>query len=284
MMNKTHEEALRIILQKFDGNDEYKVTGDYSDFPVYVRHSIKDTTETLKALGYIAMPAICLDSWEVTLTPDGISYFEDKKRSAEKGEQMFNKLPSNSKKLLDEILESDNPVNMLCNRFNKCSGQDAEELRSMLRELSNYEYIKVTWASNAPLWVEINNSARTYDERLREYERQFDKQVVKHITYYGDIYGVATAGDIINTTINIDNSIQIIQREIESKGGEDKEALYSLLEEAKSLADEIKETKQIKENPDFSQKITAHMSKHGWFYGAVLGLIGQVALQVISGK
>ena len=283
-MSKTHEEALRIILDKFDDNDEYKVTGEYSDFPVYVLHSIKDTMETLKVNGYIARQMLTLSSWEVTLTPEGISYFDDQKRNTERGKQVFNKLLTNSKKLLDEILQSENPEMMLCERFEKCSPKEDDNLRSLLRELIDEGYINIPyWADDMPGAVSINNSARTYDERLREYERQFDKQVVNHITYYGDIYGVATTGDIINTTINIDNSIQIIQREIESKGGEDKEALYSLLEEAKFLVDEIKETKQIKENPDFFQKITSHMSKHGWFYGAVLGLIGQVSLQVISG-
>lgn len=284
MLNKTQEEALRIILDKYHGNLRYEVSGEYSEFPEYIQVSFGNIMNQLELLGLIARTTRTLSSWSLTLTPDGISYFDDRKRSAEKGSQMFIKLPSNSKLLLDEIMKAENPTNMLCDRFDKCSPKEDDELRGLLNELEDKGYINIPyWGDDMPGDVSINNSARTYDERLSEYERQFVTPIVNHITYNAPIYGGATTGDIINTTINIDNSIHMIQRDIEIKGGEDKDSLYSLLEEAKTLVDEIKETKQIKENPDFFQKITSHTSKHGWFYGAVLGLIGQVALQVISG-
>lgn len=47
----------------------------------------------------------------------------------------FKKLPSNSKKILDEILQADNPVQMLCERFEGASRKGDEELRSILKEL-----------------------------------------------------------------------------------------------------------------------------------------------------
>ena len=82
----------------------------------------------------------------------------------------FKKLPSNSKKLLDEILQADNSVQMLCERFESASRKEDEELRGILKELREEGLVNVSWASNKPYCVNISNSARTYNERLAEYE------------------------------------------------------------------------------------------------------------------
>lgn len=82
------------------------------------------------------------------------------------------KLPLNSKKLLDEILQAERPSEMLCNKFKGLSHREDEELRGIIRELREEGYINVKWADNLPYWVSINNSARTYNERLEEYEME----------------------------------------------------------------------------------------------------------------
>ena len=85
----------------------------------------------------------------------------------------FIKLPSNSKKLLDEILQSDNPAEMLRGRLEKASSREEDELCGIIRELIQANYIEVRWADDMPYIVIIHNSARTYDEQLLEYEKQF---------------------------------------------------------------------------------------------------------------
>ena len=84
----------------------------------------------------------------------------------------FGKLPSNSKKLLDEILAAKNPADMLRNRFKGLSSKEDEELRGIIRELKELGYIDVKWADNVPYYVTINNSARTYNEQLKKYEME----------------------------------------------------------------------------------------------------------------
>lgn len=84
----------------------------------------------------------------------------------------FIKLPANSEKLLIELLQADNPVQMLCVRFEQASQRDDDELRGMLRELRERGYINVQWADNIPYYLTLNNSARTYTEQLTEYEAQ----------------------------------------------------------------------------------------------------------------
>ena len=90
----------------------------------------------------------------------------------------FNKLPDNSYNLLIELVDSDNPSQLLSERFENASSSEKHILRGILKELTQYGYISVNWADNKPYFVTINNSARTYEERRQEYEKSMRKQSV----------------------------------------------------------------------------------------------------------
>lgn len=82
----------------------------------------------------------------------------------------FIKLPANSEKLLLELVQADNPVQMLCTRFEHASQHAEDELRGILKELREAGYINIQWADNMPYFVTLNNSARTYREMLSQHE------------------------------------------------------------------------------------------------------------------
>lgn len=84
----------------------------------------------------------------------------------------FKKLPSNSEDLLHEIVYADNPVQVLCTRFEKASQKEDGELRGIIRQLCQEGYIDVKWADNVPYSVILNNAARVYEEQLAEFEAQ----------------------------------------------------------------------------------------------------------------
>lgn len=84
----------------------------------------------------------------------------------------FKKLSQNSKHLLDEIVAADNPADMLAKRFDGLTNGEDAELRSIIHDLCEEGFIKVQWSNNVPYIVTINNSARTYNERLQEYESE----------------------------------------------------------------------------------------------------------------
>ena len=95
---------------------------------------------------------------------------------------IFKKLPSNSKRVLDDLVNADNPTQYLSDRFDSVNGKEDEELRSLLRELREEGYITIPmWADNKPYNVILNNSAKTYNERLAEYEAE--KQSQRQATY-----------------------------------------------------------------------------------------------------
>lgn len=84
----------------------------------------------------------------------------------------FKRLPSNSEHILLEIVDADNPTQMLCNHLKNVSLCKADELRGIIQELQQDGYINVKWADNLPFIVFINNSARTYREQLTKCETQ----------------------------------------------------------------------------------------------------------------
>lgn len=81
----------------------------------------------------------------------------------------INILPNNSSRLLKEIVDSDNPVEMISAQLENSTSRDKDILRGILRELVNKEYINITWSGNKPYNIQINNSARTYVEQEEEY-------------------------------------------------------------------------------------------------------------------
>ena len=62
----------------------------------------------------------------------------------------FKKLPSNSEKLLLEIVGEDNPVQLLRNLFIKASSTEDDELRGIIQELQQEGYVDIKWANNLP--------------------------------------------------------------------------------------------------------------------------------------
>ena len=125
---------------------------------------------------------------------------------------LFNKLPSNTKRLLDEIISAENPTQYLSDRFDVATSTEDDELRCLLWELKEGGYITIMWAENKPYRVVINNAARTYNERLAEYEKE--RAATQNITYNitdksvtigngNKIKGSVIAGEIDNSSVNV---------------------------------------------------------------------------------
>ena len=90
-------------------------------------------------------------------------------------------------------------------------------------------------------------------------------------------------GDVFSSTLSVDNSIQQIDKVIDEKAGEDAEELHELLAEVKELIENIESSRSIPKQKKLHQKLTDHMAKHGWFYGAVLQLLGTATMNMLGG-
>ena len=136
--------------------------------------------------------------------------------------------------------------------------------------ISNYTiYMSGVWQ------MDILPCLLTYEkdkENAIEEERNKREQVC-----IGNIFaeqGNVVIGDVINSSISIDNSVREIQEKINEKGGVDKEELTELLEEFKEILTNIEETRHLPQNKGFLKRLTKNLDQHGWFYAEIIGLLG----------
>lgn len=286
-MDHGSEDAFRIIIEKYQIENKLELCLNADEFPKHLQGSIAETLEKLKLYGVLASYRHYVTSIHVTLMPQAASYFLEKEQFERKDLTMFNRLPNNSKQLLDALLLADNPTRYLCERFEKCETErEDEDLRSLTRELTSEGFINIPgWADNCPMFVEINNLARTYNEREAEYERQMrlHSPTVFNIGTINADGSNLVFGDANSSTLYVNNAINQIKSEIENKGGEDKQELLQLLDEAIEIIDNIKATRAIPKNKGFFSRVSAHFEKHGWFYAEIVGLIGTAAMLLIQG-
>ena len=116
-------------------------------------------------------------------------------------------------------------------------------------------------------------------------EEALKKQAETQKLILGNVYnnyGNMVFGDVSNSELSIDNSINELSHVIDEKGGEDATALHETLDEIKELIENIEISHSIPKQNRLVQKITDHASKHGWFYGAVLQLLGTATLNMIG--
>lgn len=90
-------------------------------------------------------------------------------------------------------------------------------------------------------------------------------------------------GSIIDSTLTAQNIVSNLEKQIEEQGGEDKAELKDLLEEVKELCENIKVNNPLPKRSNLMTKISNHLEKHGWFYGAVVQLLGTAAMTAMMG-
>ena len=116
------------------------------------------------------------------------------------------------------------------------------------------------------------------EQALKRDEEEKKQMSVGNITNYGNI----VFGNVSNSTLSVDNSIHEIKRMIAEHGGEDKAELSELLEEVKELVENMQTSRNIPKQKKLFQRLNDHIVKHGWFYGAVVQLLGTAALTMLG--
>ena len=198
IMDPSSEEILRCILSAYDGNENREVRGNDTIIPTAYQSSLPLEFEKLKMYGVLTSAYVYISVvWEVTIAPQGLTYFEDKIQ--------------------------------------------AEEKEKIMQKSS----------------INIGSIVATGSNLI--------------------------LGDVVNSNLSIDNSMQRIEDEINEKGGEDSEKLKELLDEIKELIENMRESRHIPKNKSLFERLSNHLEKHGWFYGEVVGLIGAVAMQMLQG-
>ena len=278
------EILLEIILNKYDGNENMIVNGSYDEIPSNMHFGIKNIFRTLELYNYIGHFEQWLDGWSVVLNQEGIEYFEKKGMRKE----LFEELADNEKELLKEIIEIEenngNISEFLANRVNK---DEKDIVRGIICELKANGLINVSWASNTVNNAVLTQPGRTYFEREEKYFKRM-KESANNTYNVGNIYADGSnvvIGDVINSSLNIDNSYTRIENRIEQEcNQEDKLEIKELLEETKEIIDTMKKNGSIGQRKSFFKRLTDHACKYGWLYAEIVNLIGNAAIGIIGGK
>lgn len=282
ILQRLEEEVLSIILQKYDENEQFIVSGDYSEFPSSMRFSIGDSLNKLKIAGYLSTVNNSLSGWSVILSPDGLNYFEKKGLRKE----LFEELPDNAKELLKKLLEVESNNGKLDEILNEEIKNDKTDkiVRGIIGTLKYNGLLNVSWGSGIVSYAELTNEGRNYFEREKKYMEQMEKNNRPFINIQSlENSGFLNMGSITDSNITINNSIEQVKSDIEKNGENDKEELFQLLEEVKDYIDNLKDTKSIAKNTGLFKRIGQHFEKHQWFYSEIVVLLGQ-AILLLMGK
>ena len=282
ILQRLEEEVLAIILQKYDENEQFIVSGDYSEFPSSMRFSIGDSLNKLKIAGYLSTVNNSLSGWSVILSPDGLNYFEKKGLRKE----LFEELPDNAKELLKKLLEVESNNGKLDEILNEEIKNDKTDkiVRGIIGTLKYNGLLNVSWGSGIVSYAELTNEGRNYFEREKKYMEQMEKNNRPFINIQSlENSGFLNMGSITDSNITINNSIEQVKSDIEKNGENDKEELFQLLEEVKDYIDNLKDTKSIAKNTGLFKRIGQHFEKHQWFYSEIVALLGQ-AILLLMGK
>ncbi|MDL2288987.1 hypothetical protein LJC32_06420 [Oscillospiraceae bacterium OttesenSCG-928-F05] len=116
------------------------------------------------------------------------------------------------------------------------------------------------------------------DAALELQKKKSEEKQMQGITNYGNM----VFGNVSGSTLSVDNSIHQLEKDIEEQGGEDKEDLLAILEEVKELIENIESSRSIPKQKKLFERINGHLVKHGWFYGAVVQLLGTAAMTMLG--
>lgn len=282
ILQRLEEEVLSIILQKYNENEQFIVSGDYSEFPSSMRFSIGDSLNKLKIAGYLSAVNCSLSDWSVILSPDGLNYFEKKGLRKE----LFEELPDNAKELLKKLLEVESNNGKLDEILNEEIKNDKTDkiVRGIIGTLKYNGLLNVSWGSGIVSYAELTNEGRNYFEREKKYMEQMEKNNRPFINIQSlENSGFLNMGSITDSNITINNSIEQVKSDIEKNGENDKEELFQVLEEVKDYIDNLKDTKSIAKNTGLFKRIGQHFEKHQWFYSEIVALLGQ-AILLLMGK
>lgn len=178
-----------------------------------------------------------------------------------------------------------------CNSLDFNAGYDklpdgyANGITQILENLKAYGLVfrHTEFLGSVGFHVTLSPQAKEYfkdkEEALKkEQEGQMAQNI--NITAHGSNINFGT---ITNSHLSTKNIVLNLEKEIEEKGGSDKEELRDLLEEVKELCEGIQVNNPLPKRKKLMEKFSNHMAKHGWFYGEIVSLIGSAAMAAMMG-
>lgn len=256
ILSQNAESMLEVFINKYDGSDNYTVRGNSTEFPDRMHLSLNDTLNELKMNRYISYGQFYIGGdWHIILTPDGLEYFEKKGMRSE----LFEELTKSEKELLKNIIELDEKDEDIDNYVQNELEKDKKDIfRGILARLKSNGLINYFCYDDTIGNVKLLQSGRTYFEREEQYYKKM-KKLSSNNTYNSITNSAVVFGNMIDSNINYNNSINNIEKDINERcNDEDKEELMEILNETREILENIKNSKYIEQRQSFFKKITKH--------------------------
>ena len=190
IMDPSSEEILRCILSAYDGNENREVRGNDTIIPTAYQSSLSLEFEKLKMYRILTSVCVYISAvWEVTIAPQGLTYFEDKIQAEEK-EKIMQKSSINigsivatgSNLILGDAVNSnlsiDNSMQRIEDEINEKGGEDSEKLKELLDEVKEL--------------IENMQESRHIPKNKSLFER-LSNHLEKHGWFYGEVVGLIGA-------------------------------------------------------------------------------------------
>ena len=287
ILNANEESMLDVFLEKYNSSKDYEISGNCNEFPEHMRFSIKDTMNNLKLNNMISYYDLFINGeWNVILTPDSINYYSWKGGRIE----LFNELANSDKLLLKELIKIDHGGGNITDYLKeKLENDDQDKIRGIIGNLKNNGLLSTNWADNTIYFASLTHQGRTFFEREEEHNNRMKILNSPQTFNIGTINAQNSnvfLGDVIDSNVILNDTLTKIENDINQncKSQVEKENLRELLNEAKEIIDDFKDSKQISTRKGFFKKLSSHLEKHGWFYSEIVGLFGQTMLMKISGQ
>ena len=145
IMDPAAEEVFQAILRLYDGNEKRHIYGDHDAIPEAYHNSVNLEFEKLKMYGVVASLHNYIGGWDGILTPQGLTYFEDKEQALLKEKNLQNIKSHTSVKEYDVFIS----------HANKDKSDYVDELYLALRRLGIkifYDTEVLSWGDN---WKQV---------------------------------------------------------------------------------------------------------------------------------
>lgn len=143
ILKDTERELLEILISK--KSEEYTCIIDLTELPEYIESQLKDLLTILKYYGYCANFHLWMGGAQVTLTPEGINYFEreeEYKKMSDKSNINIEKYINNGNNIIGNVFDStfniDDSYSEIENIIEEKGKEDSEELKLILSDIREY--------------------------------------------------------------------------------------------------------------------------------------------------
>lgn len=138
VLKDTEKEFLKIIIDN-KHKDNYSCDVGYEKFPEYIQPQLKDLCAKLKYAGYLASQTVYMSGISVTLTPEGLSYFEKENEYIQRNSGNFiNNGIINYGDITNSSFNFDNSYTQIEKMIEEQAPEESEILKDLLNDVKEY--------------------------------------------------------------------------------------------------------------------------------------------------